>query len=135
MIEIYWSAGTAPAHTYVFCPACLSRPLERTLSVSVEEADEKDEEEYDDLHQGGPSDLTHHNGPGIEKNQLDVENEEDEREEVIADIELDPGLSGGRDTTLIRLSFLRIPTGFQYDPGNEYGYDGKGHGCEYEHDQ
>lgn len=102
--------------------------------MCVEEADEQDEEEYEDLDEGGPSNLPDHDCPGIEKYDFYIEDEEDQGEEIIPHIELDPGLTGGRDATFIGLSFLRIPAGLQHDPGQQDGYDREGHGGEKEHD-
>ena len=116
------------SYLYLFFPSMILRPLERTFFMCVEEADEQDEEEDKDLNEGRPSHLPDHDGPGIEKYQFYIEDEEDQGEEVVADVELDPGLSGGLDATFISLSFLRVPAGLQDNPGHENGDDGECHG-------
>src|SRR6187455_380232 len=84
----------------------LLQPLEVALRPHVDEADREDADEHDDLDQGEqalppPDPVLEHGHDGIDEGQLDVEDHEHERDQVEADVEVDPGAAAGRLAALV----------------------------------
>jgi hypothetical protein len=61
----------------------VSGPAERAPAPGVSQPHQQDADEDGDLEQGEQPDLTENHGPGIEKDDLDVEDHEDQAVEVI----------------------------------------------------
>src|SRR5882762_10739276 len=57
-------------------------PVEDSLAPDVDEPDEQDQEERHDLHEPGPPEVAQRHRPRIEERHLDVEEQEDHRDEV-----------------------------------------------------
>src|SRR5688572_11996162 len=84
----------------------LLQPLEVALRPDVDEADGQDADEHDDLDEreqalpaGDP--VLEDGHDGIDEGQLDVEDHEHERDQVEADVEVDPGAAAGRLAALV----------------------------------
>ena len=86
--------------------------------MCIQESHEQDEQENHDLHETGYPDLSDRYSPGIHKDKLYIENEEDQCIQIIADIELIPGSTRGGDAALICLPFLCIFCALYKDPGD-----------------
>ncbi len=103
--------------------------------MSIQKTQEQDEEKNHDLHQGGPSDLLHHHGPRVHKNQFNIQNQKDECKQLIANIKLIPRRAFGRNATFIGLSLSRIGAAFYQQFGYSHAAGGKCHGSTYQHNQ
>lgn len=86
--------------------------------MCIQQSHKQDEQENHNLHETRDPNLPDRNSPGIHKDKLYIENEEDQGIQIIADIELIPGSTRGRDTALICLAFLCVFCAFDKDPGN-----------------
>src|SRR5437763_7193395 len=65
-----------------------SFPIERALFPLVGEADDEDGEEDHHRPEPGGSDLAQRDGPREEKGDLEVEQDEEDRDQVVANVEL-----------------------------------------------
>jgi len=83
-------------------------PFQRTFFVRIKKPDEQYEEEYDDLNQCKHTGLFDRNGPRVEENNLDVEDQEDECKKVISHVELGPCLPLRGDTAFVGLALLWV---------------------------
>ena len=80
--------------------------------MHVKKSHEENENENNNLNQGTPSDTLHHNCPWIHENQLHIENQKDEREEIVADIELIPRCALSWDTAFVSFTFRFVLRSF-----------------------
>src|SRR3990170_848705 len=82
------------------------RPFERAFPPRVGQADHQDDEKDQHLHERKLAQLAEDDGPGIQVDDLDVKNHEDETEQIVAHIELRPGLTEGHDARFIGHALL-----------------------------
>jgi hypothetical protein len=76
-------------------------PLQGALAPGVDEATHQNHEEQEHLHQGKETELAVGHGPGVKKNGLHVEDEEDQGVDVVLDPEAYPRLADGFETAFI----------------------------------
>src|SRR6185369_13522138 len=84
----------------------LLQPLEVALRPHVDEADGQDADEHHDLDEGEEAlptrdPVPEHGDDGIDEGQLDVEDHEHQRDQVEADVEVDPGAAARRLPALV----------------------------------
>src|SRR5205823_275182 len=104
-------------------------PPQHPLAPGVEQAQRQDGDEDDHLDQ--PEDLQglEPDGPGEDEHRLDVEHDEQQREDVVADLALRPARPDGVDPALVVEVLLRLgPGGTQQAPDSQHGPDHE-HGC------
>src|SRR5919109_1000987 len=115
------SAGTSPAG----CPragSARSDPLQDSLPPRIQKAEPEDDDEDGHLDDREPAEALEDDGPGEEKHCLHVEDHEQERVDVVADLGLGPSLPDGVDTALVGGQLLRELAAWSDDPGGEDGY-------------
>src|SRR5258705_6993623 len=77
-------------------------PVEHALAPDVHEPDEQDQKERDDLDEPGPPEIAERNAPWIEERHLDIEEQEDHRDEVELHRLPLAGVAHGGHTALLR---------------------------------
>src|SRR5581483_505080 len=70
--------------------------------------DQEQADENQHFDQPDQSDLVEHHGPGIKKDDLDVENDKEHREDIIADRERHSRVGKGFAATFVRAEFFRF---------------------------
>src|SRR4029077_557023 len=70
--------------------ACRSLPFERPFHPLIDEPDRQHAEKYDHRPETVDPDITERNRPRKQEGDLQIENDEQDRDEVIADIEAHP---------------------------------------------
>src|SRR5439155_6898154 len=94
------------------CPrANRSQPLQGVLSPGVDVTDNEDRNEGNSLNKAGDELPREGDGPGIKEHNLQVEDHEEQRDQVIAEVELDPGIALGLNTAYVGLELNRIGRG------------------------
>src|SRR2546427_9510609 len=76
-------------------PVLGPHPLQVALPPDVGEGHHQDRDEDQALDEGQRAELAEDDRPGQEEHRLHVEDDEDQREDVEADVELDPGRARG----------------------------------------
>src|SRR3989304_1045069 len=85
-----------------------SDPLQVPLAPGVEEPGRQDQDEQDPFQHGVQLELTVGDGPREKEHRFDVEDDEDQGEDVVLDLELDPGVADRFDATLVSRVLRRI---------------------------
>src|SRR5690606_15837760 len=85
-----------------------SRPFQGALAPGIAKSDDQDEDEDDDLKGSEQSQLIVGGSYREQEYRLDVEDDKDEGVNVILDLELDPRIADGLNTTLVSLILERI---------------------------
>jgi len=86
--------------------------------MCIQKSHEQDEEEDEDLDERRHPDFSYYDGPGIHKYELNIEDEKDQRVQIVADVELIPGSSRGGDTAFVGLPFLCVLPAFDEEAGD-----------------
>src|SRR5262249_14595519 len=104
------SGGAAPpaARRAATARRAGSLPFERSLLPLIDEADGEHAEEDDHRPEAEESDPPEPDRPGQEERHLEVENDEEDGDEIVADIELAAGVVEGLEAALIGGELLRI---------------------------
>ena len=101
-------------------------PVKVALHPHIGEPDDENEQEYRHFYKSKKPQLTKDQGPREEEHDLHVEDEEDQSDDVKANVEPDPCVSDGFFAAFIRFEFLGIRTvrtknpGCDEPPGNEH---------------
>src|SRR3972149_4443574 len=82
------------------------RPFQAALLPDIQEADQEDPEEEDHFHQPEKSQAIQDNRPGIQEHDLDVEDNEQHRDQVELDREPLSGAAHRIDPALVRGEFI-----------------------------
>src|SRR5688572_7683836 len=83
-------------------------PFQRAFHPLVDEADGEDGEEKHHGKKTRHADLVDHRGPGEEEGDLEVEQDEKDRHQVVAHVELHARVLEGLEAAFIRRELLRI---------------------------
>ena len=102
-----------------------SRPLERALLPGVRVADDEDEEEDDHLDQAEQLQLVHDDRPREHEHGLDVEDDEQHRDEEVADAVAVAGVAPRLDAALVRLELHLVVALGPHQPRHEQRHDGE----------
>src|SRR5690606_38139614 len=110
-------------------PLRRSIPLERSFLPLVNEADHQDGEEDRHCHEPERAERVQGHGPGKEKGDLEVEDDEENRDQVIADVESHAGVLERLEAALVRREFLRVflPPAEEEAGAQQHDADGSGH--------
>src|SRR6185503_1313324 len=99
-------------------------PVEDTLAPHVYETDEQNQKERDDLDEPGPPEVAQRNGPRIQESHLDIEQQEDHRDEVELDRLALASVADRGHAALIRRQLFRrrVPRSEQHgEPDHDAG--------------
>src|SRR6266545_4881911 len=99
-----WQA-TAISSSFIVHRSSLRRllPLKRVLAPGVGDADAEDRHEERRLEQREETDLPQRHRPWVEEQRLHIEDDEEQREDVVADVKLHVGRANGFHAALIRI--------------------------------
>ncbi len=95
-------------------------PFEIAETPEVDVADHDDGEEDEHVDEGGGAEFLEDGGPGVEEGDFDIEDEEDEGDDVEAEIELDPALAEGEFAAFVGGEFVGVG-----DAGAQEAADGE----------
>src|SRR5215471_4303397 len=110
-------------------------PVQGLALPDVEVADHQDHQENEHLDQAEEAELVEHHGPGEEKDRLDVEDDEEHRDQEVTDRE--PGIEGAGlrlHAALVRLGLDRVWPPRLDRPGEDDRPEREGRG-EHTHDK
>src|SRR5579859_3714935 len=86
--------------------------------MCIQESHKQDKKENEDLGKSRHADPFYRYGPGIHKDELYIEDEEDQRIQVVSHIELIPGGSGGWDAAFISLPLVCVLSSLYKEAGS-----------------
>src|SRR5262252_8660953 len=87
-----------------------SFPLERTLHPLVDEAHDEDEEEHHHRPESEAADLVERDGPRKKERDLEVEQDEQDRDQVVAHVELHARVLEGLEAAFVGRQLLAVRT-------------------------
>src|SRR5258706_113276 len=101
----------------------LSLPFERPLLPLVDEADDEDTEEHDHRDQAEPADVLEHDRPGKEEGDLEIEEDEEDGDQVVAHVELHARVLERLETAFVGGELLAVRILRPRDPSQDSARD------------
>ena len=108
-------AGSLMVCWQLFVEITASQPPQQAFSVRVEQRNREDDEEDDHLDKDSRAKAAHDDGPRKDEGGLDVKNEKEQREDVVANMTLRPAVLYWFDA-----AFVGAELGFGLAPGLEH---------------